>query len=35
MPDFFLNGGDDFKSIRTWYTPRDLKIGKDIRSIVK
>lgn len=23
MPNFFLNGGDDFKKVRDWYTPKD------------
>lgn len=23
IPNFFLNGGDDFKIVREWYTPRE------------
>ena len=35
MPDFFLNGGDDFKEVRKWYTPKDVIKGRDIREQTK
>ena len=35
MPDFFLNGGDDFKAVRKWYTPKDVIKGRDIREQTK
>ena len=35
IPDFFLDGGDDFKQIRTWYSPKDLQTGGDIREAIK
>jgi hypothetical protein len=28
LPLFFLNGGDDFKTIREWYAPRNMVTGK-------
>ena len=25
MPDFLLNGGDDFRDVKIWYSKRNLK----------
>ena len=34
--EFLLNGGDDFKDVRKWYTPRNvIKDSRELRDVIK